>query len=101
VCMCLCCGSVRAGARTRAPRRHRSRCRPGPGSHEIPGALARGPSPLPRPQNPTGSAWRLVNVHDDTMVVAATTHRSSGGRQTSGEVVLRPRTKSPNPRAVS
>ena len=56
---------------------------------------------LPRPQNPAGSAWRIVKVPEDPTVVL-TTHRSSclRGRQTSSEAVLRPRTRSPNPYAV-
>jgi hypothetical protein len=64
---------------------------------------------IPRPQNPSGSAWRIVKVpttqrssrpsgRPDPAVVP--TQRSSEGRQTSSEVVPRPRRKSPN-RAVS
>src|SRR3954469_8631430 len=44
---------------------HRCRCAVRLGSGEaVPGSVPRNHRPLPRPQNPTGSAWRLVKVHD-------------------------------------
>jgi hypothetical protein len=65
--------AVRAGDQTRTPPGHRHRCRQalGPGSPS-------GPHGLPRPQNLTGSAWRIVKVHgDDANVVP----RPDGRRQ--------------------
>src|SRR5215210_5863118 len=68
VCVCVCCVygafAVRAGEQTRAPAPHRSRCDVRLGSRP---ALSRADL-VPRPQNPTGSAWRIVKVHNPAVV---------------------------------
>jgi hypothetical protein len=78
--------SVRAGERTRAPAApglvHRqTQVRRGP-----PGFVPRDHRPLPRPQNPAGSAWRIVKV--------PTTRRSSWRRRRRRREVVKPRPKS-------
>jgi hypothetical protein len=81
VCVCFLFRAVRAGDPTRAPPPHRSRCgdslesRAAPPGHRV----------VPRPQNPTGSAWRVVNVQEDTTVF----RRPSGRHE-----VVKPRPKS-------
>jgi hypothetical protein len=80
--------SVRAGERTRAPAApglvHRqTRVKRGP-----PGFVPRDHRPLPRPQNPTGSAWRIVKV--------PTTQGPSWRRRRRRREVVKPRPK-PSP----
>jgi hypothetical protein len=87
VCLCVscvCCSSVRAGERTRAPPPHRSRCDVRLGSRHAPSRA----DIVPRPQNPTGSAWRLVKV--------PTTRRPSWRRRSRRREVVKPRPK-PSP----
>jgi hypothetical protein len=90
-CVCVCCCAVRAGEQTRAPASHRSRCDVRLGSCPAPCRA----DIVPRPQNPTGPAWRLVKVQDREVFRLV----GRRGRQTSSEAVLRPRTRSPNPLA--
>jgi len=81
--------AVRAGEQTRAPAPHRSRCDVRLGSRP---ALSRA-ALVPRPQNPTGPAWRIVKVQqtrrsaDDPDIVDPTTRRSSRPRSRRGDDV--------------
>src|SRR5918998_2099542 len=72
VCVCVCCSSVRAGELTRAPASHRVRCNAWLGSRHTPSradtACPGGQTIVPRPQNPTGSAWRIVKVPDPRII---------------------------------
>jgi hypothetical protein len=107
----VCCSSVRAGERTRAPAPHHLRCRAGLGSCDAPLGHHR----YPTAAEPVGFRVAHCQGADDPAVVptqrssrpsgrpdpaVVPTQRSSEGRQTSSEVVPRPRRKSPN-RAVS
>ena len=62
---CSVCCAVRAGDPTRAPPAT------GAGATSVSGHVMprQGQTCVPRPQNPTGSAWRIVKVHE-TQVVA-------------------------------
>jgi hypothetical protein len=57
-CVCFFLRAVRAGDQTRAPGRHRFRC----GTNLESRDASNGPRDLPRPQNPSGPAWRIVKV---------------------------------------
>ncbi len=81
VFLVLCCFSVRAGDQTRASQPHQNRCGTGLGSRDA----HQGHRRLPRPQNPTGSAWRIVKV--------PTTHQSSIRRPSGRREVVKPRQK--------
>ena len=77
----LCCFAVRAGDQTRASQPHQNRCGTGLGSRDA----HQGHRRLPRPQNPSGSAWRFVKV--------PTTHQSSIRRPSGRREVVKPRPK--------
>ena len=74
VCVCVCCSSVRAGDQTRAPR-----APPDLGAASGSGrAIPHQGRIVPRPQNPAGSAWRIVKVQTRSRQPAGRqTHRSS------------------------